>query len=355
MAQELPSTLEFPFDSTLVVARLEQLWKLESAFGLERSGARTYLEEVVSDRMQFVRGLQVLRDELSFADARAHSDVAACEADFSVPSVLPTLAFTTCGDRVHQNEVEQYKQIVGSRFATMSELGQLKCESFFPTGGGTDDGATLAHVTAAHKADEPIRVRLYGGNPRSFTLAAIDIKAHVGRLDQGDDITFGITQESAWREPRAACGAVVGALRSYDDANFVHRRLRRDMGDSNFRYLVERGVKTTEGVDITCAVAACLVAVRGMMDTARALATELDERGVGHLTASVTVNRVGRPDTVLYARRATVFQGEVRSQGLGLDARAYGGSFVERKGDRRLRITQEGHDASASPVEVEKL
>ncbi len=344
-----------PFDASLIRSRLACLWELEAAFGIERGSNRTYMEEIISDRMQFIRGLQVLRDELQLADGRAKSDMAACMADFAVPSVLTTLAFTTCGDRIHQGEVEHYRQVIGSRFANISEIGALKCESFFPTGGGTDDGGTLAHVTAAHKSDASIRRRVYGGNAQSFTLSAIDIQTHVGRVEQAGVVRFGLTQESPFREPRTACGAIIGTLTGYNPQNFVHRRLRRDIGEENFQFLTTRGARTEDGVDITTAVAAALVAIRGMMDTARALATELDERGAGHLTASVTVNRVGQSDTTIYVRRATVFQGEVRSQGLGLDASTYGGTFVTHNGDRRLRITQAGMDGSPLPVEVEKV
>lgn len=344
-----------PFDSSLVRSRLASLWALEAAFGIERGSNRTYMEEIISDRMQFMRGLQILRDELQFADGRAKSDMAACMADFTVPSVLTTLAFTTCGDRVHQGEVEHYRQVIASRFANISEIGALKCEQFFPTGGGTDDGATLAHVTAAHKADGGIRTRVYGGNSQSFMLCAIDIQTHVGRVEQPDGIRFGITQESPFREARTACGAVIGALKSYTDENLVHRRIRRDIGEDNYALITGKGVRTEDGVDISTVAAAALVAIRGMMVTARALATELDDRGVGHLTASVTVNRVGQADTSLYVRRATVFQGEVRSQGLGLDAKKYGGTFVVHRGDKRLRMTENGHDGSTLPVEVEKI
>jgi len=344
-----------PFDSSLVRARLAALWQLEAAFGIERGSNRTYMEEIISDRMQFVRGLQILRDELQFADGRAKSDMAACMADFAVPSVLTTLAFTTCGDRVHQGEVEHYRQVIASRFANISEIGALKCEQFFPTGGGTDDGATLAHVTAAHKADESIRRRVYGGNAQSFMLCAIDIQTHVGRVEQADGVRFGVTQESPFREARTACGAVIGTLRGYNDDNLVHRRIRRDIGEENYALLTTRGIRTEDGTDISTVAAAALLAIRGMMNTARALATELDERGVGHLTASVTVNRVGQSDTTLYVRRATVFQGEVVSQGLGLDAKTYGGTFIVHRGDKRLRMTQSGRDGSTLPLETESV
>jgi hypothetical protein len=82
----------------------------------------------------------------------------ACGADMSLPSVVTTLAYTNCGDRIHQGEAtKRYRDVVASRFATLSEIGELKLEAFFPAGGGTDNGATLAHVTVAHELDEQLK------------------------------------------------------------------------------------------------------------------------------------------------------------------------------------------------------
>ncbi len=215
------------FDPSAARDRLERLWKLEAQFGTERGTNRIFLDEMVSDRLQLVAGLQILRDELQFAPTPAKADREACRADLSLPSVVTTLAFTNCGDRIHQGEVDRYVQVVASRFATLSEIGTLKPEAFRPTGGGTDDGATLAHVTWAHVLDEPLRNRVYGGNAQSFVMCGFDLKAHIGRLDTDDGtVLFGKTQESPWREPRAACGAIVGAIAHYDEKNDVHRASR---------------------------------------------------------------------------------------------------------------------------------
>lgn len=340
------------FDPSAARERLERLWRLEGLFGAERGTTRVFLDEIVSDRLQLLSGMQVLRDELQFAPDPARTDREAARADLSLPSVVTTVAFTNCGDRIHQGEVERYLQVVAQRFATVSELGDLKPEAFRPTGGGTDDGATLAHVTWAHVLDEPLRERVYGGNARSFVACGVDIKAHIGRLDgAGGEITFGTTRESPWREPRAACGAVVGALVKFDENNHVHRRIRKNLGDDNFEHLTTTGVKTSEGIDISSVVAAAIVAIQGMLDTARALEHEMDERGVAHLTASLTVNRSGIPDTMIYLARATVFGGEMKTQGLGIDARKYGGRLVSYKADRRLHLTYEDRDGAAFEIE----
>ena len=109
-----------------------------------------------------------------------------CGADMSLASVVKTLSYTNCGDRIHQGEAtKRYRDVVASRFATLSEIGELKLEAFFPAGGETDNGATLAHVTVAHELDKQLKHRLYIGNPQSISLAAIDLKTHVGQLHKG--------------------------------------------------------------------------------------------------------------------------------------------------------------------------
>lgn len=341
------------FDRSAAKTRLDKLWRLEAEFGTERTANRVLLDELVSDRLQLLSGLQVIRDELQLAIPPGAADRESCAADFSQPSVLTTQAFTNCGDRIHHGETDLYRQIVASRFATITEIGSLKPEAFHPTGGGTDDGATLAHVTWAHALDAPLQRRLYEGNPKSFVLCAFDLKTHVGRQDEdGAAIEFGKTQESPWREPRAACGAIVGTLAAYDESNAVHRRLRGTLGEANFELLSKRGVKTSDGIDITAAVAAAIVAVQGMLDTARALGHEMDERGVAHLTASTTVNRPSMRHTMLYFSRATVFDGEIATQGFGVDASKYGGAMVaHRSGTPRLSMTYGGRGARELPIE----
>jgi hypothetical protein len=339
------------FDASAAQKRLDRLWSLKGEFGLERSSNRIFLDEIVSDRLQLLSGLQVVRDELQFTEAPPAVDREACPADFSQPSVVTTLAVTNCGDRIHQEELAYYQQVVATRFATISELGSLKLEAFHPTGGGTDDGATLAHVTWAHALDEPLRERIYRGNAQSYVLCGFDLKTHVGRLDTQEGPQWGQTKESRWREARAACGAIVGALKSYDPDNSVHRRLRSDLGDDNFDFLTREGVRTRDGADVTAVVAAAIIAVRGMHDTARALTREMDARGVAHLTASITVNRPSMDDTMLYLARATVAHGKVESQGLGTDAGLYKAELMTHKsGDRRLRFAYDGHEEKSFPI-----
>ncbi|HVH47296.1 MAG TPA: hypothetical protein VM925_33405 [Labilithrix sp.] len=340
------------FDPSAALTRIDRLWNLEAHFGMERGNNRVFLDEIVSDRLQLVGGLQVLRDELQFAPSPGSIDREACAADFTQPSVVTTQAYTNCGDRIHHGETEYYQQVVASRFATISELGTLKPEAFHPTGGGTDDGATLAHVTWAHVLDAPLMKRIYDGNAKSFVLCAFDLKTHVGR-DLNAAI-YGKTRESKWREPRAACGAIVGTLAHYDEDNGVHRRIKRDLGDANFELLSKQSVKTTDHVDITAVVAAAIVAIQGMLETARALQSEMDERGLAHLTASIAVNRPGIPDANIYLARATVFGGELKVQGFGVDARKYGGSMVEHRDEPRLRLTYDGATETRFPIVTEK-
>lgn len=340
------------FDPSMAAKRVEKLWSLQATFGMEHTAYHTYLHDLVSDRYALVNGMQLMRDELQFAFMDEKSDVAACAADLSMPTVVTTLAHTNCGDRIHQGEATtSYAHTVAQRFATISEIGELKVEHFNPTGGGTDDGPTLAHVTVAHQLDAPSRKRIYEGNAASFVLVAIDLKTHVGRLDDEEGMHYGTSKESPWREARAACGAIVGTLRGFNANNAVHARIRSDLGEENFEYLSKQHINTPDGVEVTSAVAAAIVAIQGMRNTAKALTTELDERGVGHLTASVTVNVTSSNDTVLYLARSTVFNGEIIEQGLGTDARRYGAKIVDHHGDKRLLLTYDGHDKTGYPTE----
>jgi len=340
------------FDPSAAALRISRLWNLKAEFGQEGSAYSCYLNEIVSDRYTLVNGMQLLRDELQLADQNTESDLIACGADMSVPTVVTTVAHTNCGDRIHQGEATSaYERTVALRFGSLSEIGELKLESFSPTGGGTDDGATLAHVTVAHQLDEPIRRRLYAGNAQSFVIVAIDLKTHVGRHEHhGEVLAYGRTKESPFREDRNACGAIVGTLTHYNEGNPVHRRLRADLGEENFEFLSKVGVKASNGVDITSAVAAAIVAIQGMLNTAKALTTELDERGVGHLTASITVNRTSADDPVIYLARTTVFGGKVHTQGLGTDARKYTGQLLDYKGVSRLVLSYDGISPEAYPV-----
>jgi hypothetical protein len=343
-------TAAMKFDSGVAAARVDRFWALNASFGHEHGAVHTYLNEIVSDRYVLVNGVQLLHDELQFSAIKVpgdHADVRACGADLSLPSVITTLAHTNCGDRIHQGEATTlYQQMVAGRFACKSEIGENKVEAFSPTGGGTDDGSTLAHVTVAHQLDEPIRKALYEGNASSYVLVNIDLKTHVGLLSpENGNIAVGITQESKWREPRAACGAIVGTLKAFNEKNGVHRRIRQDLGEANFEFLRREGVHSKDGVDVTAAVAASIVAIQGMENTAKALESELDERGLAHLTASVTVNRPHFPDTIVYLSRATVFNGATQIQGFGTDAKKYTGEIIDWRGERRLLL---GYDKLAT-------
>lgn len=339
------------FDPSAARSRVEKFWQLSASFGMERSAYHSYLNEIVSDRYSLINGLQLLRDELQFASSST-TDIKACGADLSLPSVVTTLAHTNCGDRIHQGDATtRYRVVVAARFATLSEYGELKTEVFFPTGGGTDNGDTLAHVTVAHQLDETLRRQVYEGNPQSVVLAAIDLKTHVGRLDEGDNRIYGKTRESPWREPRAACGAIVGALLQYNPKNIVHQRIRQDLGEESFNYLASERIHADDGTDITMAVAAAIVAIQGMKNTALALGKEMDERGIGHLTASTTINIPSRDDLVIYLARATVFDGTICVQGLGTDASKYKGQIISHAGDKRLILSYDDLDGDDLPIE----
>ncbi len=206
-------------------------------------------------------------------------------------------------------------------------------------------------MTVAHELDEHLKREVYAGNPQSMSLVAIDLKTHVGRLRQDGKQVYGLTRESPWREPRAACGAIVGALTQYNSHNLIHRRIRDDLRERNFQYLTNHRILTDDGVDITMAVASALVAIRGIRNTAMALPQEMDERGVAHLTASMTVNRPSRDDLVIYLGRATVFNGKVLIQSLGTEADRYGGKLVDYAQEQRLQLSYADWDVENLPIE----
>ena len=123
------------------------------------------------------------------------------------------------------------------------------------------------------------------------------------------------------------------------------------MGEENFQYLSTRQIFTDDGIDITMAVAAAIVAIRGIRNTAMAMTQEIDERGLAHLTASTTVNRPSRDDLVIYLARATVFNGKVRIQSLGTKAELYSGKLVKYAGEHRLQLSYDRLDSDSLPVE----
>ena len=205
------------FDAREAKSRLDRFWMLDAQFGQEHNAVHIYLSEIVSDRYLLVNGLQLLHDELQLAGLnnvdRHGDDVVACGVDLGIPTVLTTLAHTNCGDRIHQGEATtSYEQIVASRFACMSEIGELKLEAFSPTGGGTDDGNTLAHVTVAHAMDTSLHQRLYTGNASSYVLINIDFEdacRPLGRrrqiLDRSNArITLARSAGGVWRHRRYA-------------------------------------------------------------------------------------------------------------------------------------------------------
>jgi len=365
------------FDRNALVEKLDKMWSLGARFGQESEPYAVYLEELVSDRFVLCNGMHVLRDELCISfhncstDKDETADVSNCSADVTLPSILCTLAYTGCGDRVDMASAAIYEKMVASRFASISELGEIKPERFNPTGGGTDDGATLAAVTIHHQIDNTLRTKLYEGNPKNFILVNFDLKTHCGKISVKDDVVikdgpdtfedldlfFGQCRESMWREARSACGAIVGCLRGYDPNNHVHVRIRRDLGEENFEYLSNNQVYGQPNcIPVTFLVAAAIVSIQGMINTAKACAHHMDEREVAHLTASISVNsagveQVGTSDTIIYLARATAFQGEVKLQGLGTDAKLYTATISNNKVLLTYNLTRAGR----YPVETFRL
>eukprot|EP00697_Spironema_sp_BW2_P016400 gnl/Spiro4/7615_TR4001_c0_g1_i1.p1 gnl/Spiro4/7615_TR4001_c0_g1~~gnl/Spiro4/7615_TR4001_c0_g1_i1.p1 ORF type:complete len:321 (+),score=104.83 gnl/Spiro4/7615_TR4001_c0_g1_i1:266-1228(+) len=247
-------------------------------------------------------------------------------------------------------------------FATISETGLPKMESFAPTGGGTDHPGTLAHVTVAHHLDPALRDMIYKGNPASFLLFCVDLMTHCGRNTQNDEHTleFGMARESYWRAPRTACGAIVGCLNAYDHENAVHRRLRDHLGEANFQFLKNKDEANRVLSDnnpqlkgLTYLVAAAIVSIYGCVNTLREFAHQMDERGVATCTASITVNRPGSSETIFYLCRGTTFQDVVQYQGFGMDATKYRASIVKHRVE--LKYDGQGGADGVFPVIREEL
>jgi len=219
----------------------------------------------------------------------------------------------------------------------------------------------LAHVTVAHSIDPVIKKQIYNNNANSFVLVNIDICTHCGHLDIGKNgvgtlngkkyagvgSIYGVGQESVFRDPRTACGAIVGMLTNFNLANGVHVRLRNDLGERNFAYLTTNEIVADDGSPVNFLIAAAIIAVQGMRNTLEALGPggELDERGVGHMTAQVQINNGDNNECILYCARGTVFNGEMRVQGLGVDASRYSAKMVTmRDGKKRVKILYDGTD-----------
>ncbi len=338
------------FDPTLIESNLSRMWNRKTidgddiSFGLGRNPHKIYLDYIVEDRMVLTHGFKPINDELRFAPPPVG-------ANFGLPSVITTLAHTICGDRLNQGQpIDSYRLNVATRFGTLSEMGEIKIERFFPAGGGTQDGKTLAHVTVDHAADKSIRERLYNGNPSSYILYNFDLQTHTGRIDTPEGSHFGKASESPFREQRLACGAIIGALENFDENNTDHRRIRSDLGEDNYIFLSKNKIFAEESIDITYAVASAIVAIQGMYNTMEGLKNELDERGVAHLTASLNINRVSIDDTITLLARATMFNSQINIQGLGTDASKYGGRKIKWYGDTRLLLTYNNIELSGFPI-----
>jgi len=340
---------------------------------------RVYFEEVISDRFVLIKGFQLIRDELMLAfnspqstapNSLNVSDVLECAADLALPSVLSTCGYTVCGDRICQsNALRIYNTAVAGRFASFTEAGDPKPELFFATGGGTDSGPTLAHVTVAHSIDPAIRDQLYSRNPHSFVLVNIDICTHCGHTDMvpgevrafaGKDYTncgvvYGLAQESVFRDPRPTCGAIVGMLTKFNLKNGVHVRLRQDLGEDNYNFLTSTEVLADDGSPINFLIAAAIISIQGMRNTLEALGPggELDERGVGHMTAQVQLNNGDNNECLLYCARGTAFNGVIKTQGLGTDASRYSGvMLLNPDGKKHIQLLYDGMGPEEHPIQT---
>lgn len=341
------------FDPSMVTERIEKMWKLNAEFGKEILFSQMALAELLTDRYTLINGFQLIRDELQFAgidgekrvEHESGIEMSYCGADCTIPSVVSTLAYTNCGDRFNSEVHSFYQNVVSTRFATISELGSLKTEAFYPTGGGTDDGKTFAHVTVAHMLNDSLKKAVYEKNKFSYSLVNFDLFTHCGKSSDASHVMVGLASESEWRDERAACGALVGCLKAFNPNNPVHKRLRSDLGEANFEILTKNDIFLDNGfTKINYLVAAAIVAIQGMKNTAVACKSELDERGVAHLTATVALNKKSTDKGlfVMYFGRAIVFQDKITIQSFGTDASKYSGILVRDGNRSRVQLFYDG-------------
>ena len=189
------------FDPSIAADRLDRLWKLAAQFGTERGSNRIFLDEMVSDRLQLTAGLQLLRDELQFAPGPPAADRERARADLSLPSVVTTLAFTNCGDRIHQGEVDRYVQVVASR-----------CKHVDPDALERGVGETLARRCAT---EERILVPVDGsslslvdrtgerglGAVGTYEAGAVGLKVISALALTTDGVPLGLLRQVFWRRP----------------------------------------------------------------------------------------------------------------------------------------------------------
>lgn len=335
------------FDTSYVQERLDLMWQQEMFFGRERNPRHVYTEKIGTDRWILMGTFRRVDNPFGFQPEPVGINLR------DQPIVIPTVAHAMCVDRCLQGQSAQlYKESVGAFFAFKEASGIPQIERNFTLGGGAEEGAVLAHVTAGHSLAGIINRLQDGGHPQSFFLHGIDIQTHVGlTVDSSSDRRYGVVHEYHGLGERPACGAIVGMLRSYDPRNRVHLRLRADLGEHNYRFLSQEGVHTLDGIDITYVVAAAIIAVQGLENTLHALPQELHPRALAHLTASVVVNETASDGHIIYLCRATGFNGTSTQQGFGTDASQYSGSLVKHHDDKaRLELTYNGSRQGAFPV-----
>lgn len=334
------------FDPSYAQGRLDLLWSRQMPFGRERNPLHVYIKKIGEDRWILFGDFRRADNPFAFQDQPVG-------VNFEKSAVVvPTVAHSLCTDRCNQGEVaDTYRHAIGTFFAFKEGSGIPQIERNFTLGGGAEDGAVLAHATSGHSLAGIVR-RLQQGHPQSYFLHGVDIQTHVGLKTLPDrQRQYGVVTEYHGLGERPACGAIMGTLRSYDQKNHVHQRLRRDLGEDNYAYLTEQGVFTSEGIDITPVVAAAIVAVQGLKNTLSALPHELHSRALAHLTASVIVNETASAGRIIYLARATGFHGTSTYQGFDTDAKQYGGSIVDHHdGNLRLELSYNGWRQGAFPI-----
>ena len=283
------------FDPSVARERLERLWELAAQFGLERGSNRVFLDEIVSDRLQLLSGPPGAARRAAVLPSRRRRRIAkparptSPSRASSRPSRSPTAVTASTTARSSTTSASSR-----ARFATLSELGTLKPEAFHPPAAARTTARRSRTSRGRTSSTSRCAARLRRATPQSFVLCAFDLKTHVGRARRaratscsaGRGVLVARAARGVRRDRRRARGVTTSGTTST-------ARIRDDLGEDELRAALRADGRAhaTKASTSPRSSRRRSSPIQGMRDTARALQHEMDERGVAHLTASMTVNR----------------------------------------------------------------
>ncbi|EKX50083.1 hypothetical protein GUITHDRAFT_104313 [Guillardia theta CCMP2712] len=311
------SRSEGAFDPSMARKRMETMWSRESiTFGEEQSAMHIHREEWITDRLCLTKGFEIVRDDLQLS----LEGLSVCTADLTCPSVASILGRFSCGES----------------FSTLffSELSHPKFKCFESSSMQSSFLKTSVAREATGMLGERFRSKFYRGNPLSYQLFNFDVVSHV-------NISM-LTAQSKYPSSKSGQdnnhSCILGCLRAFDPDNSNHVQIRRLLGESNFEFLSSSAAgKGEEAQETACLIAGCILAVQGMREVMESMSRVMDGRGMCHATASLLTDK--QQDRMLYCARGSVFDGQIREQGMGTDAAKYKvHRILHRDGNNRFFI-----------------